>query len=222
MKSKYQAIHFDMDGVIADTEPFHVAAEQQTCVEYDFAIEPSQWGGFKGRTSKDIFTHLINTYGDPQVHTPEQLIERKTDIFLESVSGRLTPIDGVLGFLHWAREAHEYMSLVTSSNSRVQRFIVSTFEIEGLFDVVVTGDDITEGKPSPQPYQKAIDMLGAKASKSVVIEDSHSGIISGRTAGCDVLAIMTSHSHAELTEARPTYIVPNYDEAQRQLELVGR
>lgn len=56
--TKFNAIHFDMDGVLANTEPLHVTAEQQTCEDYNFAIDPDQWGGSRGRLRKlflDIF-----------------------------------------------------------------------------------------------------------------------------------------------------------------------
>jgi len=219
MASRYNAVHFDMDGVIADTEPFHVAAEQQTCRDYNFGIDPGQWSGFKGRRAEDIFSHLIQTYGDPSVHKPEDLITHKTDVLIDSLTGRLVAIEGVMDFLQWARSEHDAVSLVTSSNKRVQQFITETLGITELFDIIVTGDDISEGKPAPQPYLKALGRLGVGASESVVIEDSRSGILSSQAAGCDVLAITSSHSYAELATVSPTYIVESYPAARGALEI---
>ncbi len=220
MRSKYQAIHFDMDGVIADTEAFHVAAEQQTCRDYGFAIEPGQWGGFKGHTATDIFSHLINQYGDPKQHRPDDLIDHKTTVFVDSLSDRLVPIDGVIDFLHWARANHRHMSLVTSSNRRVQSFVTDTLGITELFDTIVTGDDISQGKPSPQPYLLALERLGLNGSESIVIEDSKSGSASGLAAGCDVLAGTTSHARTELVGSKPTYIADTYLKARSHLEAI--
>lgn len=217
-KSNYKAIHFDMDGVIADTEAYHVAAEQQTCIDHGFDIDTSQWGGFKGRTAIDIFTYLVDTYGDPSIHKPKELINYKTDVFIESLKDNLNAIDGVLDFLKWARANHDHMSLVTSSNRKVQQFITDSLDITDLFDVIVTGDDITEGKPQPQPYLLAIEKLGITPDGSVVIEDSKSGILSAQRAGCDVLAIATSHSPEELLDSVPTYIVVTYIEAVEKLK----
>jgi beta-phosphoglucomutase len=220
MPSKYQAIHFDMDGVIADTEAFHVAAEQQTCRDFGFAIEPDQWSGFKGQTAPDIFNHLIREYGDPKQHRADDLISHKTAVFVDSLSDRLVAIEGVLDFLRWARDNHRHMSLVTSSNRRVQSFVTDTLGITELFDTIVTGDDITHGKPSPQPYLTALERLGVAGERSVVIEDSKSGISSGLGAGCDVLAVTTSHTRAELVASRPTYIAETYLKARALLEAV--
>jgi len=217
-KSKYKAIHFDMDGVIADTEAYHVAAEQQTCIDYGFDIDISQWSGFKGRTAVDIFTHLVNTYGNPLIHKPEDLIAYKTDVFIESLTNNLNAIDGVLDFLKWARANHANMSLVTSSNKKVQQFITDYLGITDLFDVIITCDDITKGKPHPQPYLLAIEKLGVSPDDSVVIEDSKSGILSAQRAGCDVLAIATSYSSEDLKESKPTFIANTYIEAVKNLK----
>jgi len=221
MVSKYDAIHFDMDGVIADTEALHVAAEKQTCRDYGFDVDLSKWDGFKGRTATDIFTHLIKTYGNPSVHRPEDMINHKTGAFIESLRGEVAPIDGVLDFIHWARDNHERMSLVTSSNRRIQEFITGALGITDLFDVIITGDDITRGKPDPQPYLLALDRLNVPASSSVVIEDSKSGIRSALEAGCDVLAIATSYPPEELLAAGSTYVATTYLDARDQLRTAA-
>ncbi len=207
-----------MDGVLANTEPLHVAAEQQTCRDYDFAINPGQWDGFKGQTAKDIFNYLLNRYGDPQMQTVDELIDYKTGLFLEMVHGGLEPIDGALDFLQWARSNHEKVTLVTSSNRRVQECIVGRFGIKGLFDNIITGDDITNGKPHPEPYLLSLRQSNSQAETSLVIEDSKSGIKSALAARCAVLAIATSHSIEELQGVNPTFIAPNYIDARVQLE----
>ena len=217
MASKFEAIHWDMDGVIADTEPLHVAAERQTCVDYGFDVDPDDWSGFKGRTAQDIFSHLIKNYGNPKIHKVSDLIDHKTDVFLERAKTDLQPIEGVLDFMEWAREAHEKMSLVTSSNRRIQTFIIDALNIRDMFDTLVNGDDITNGKPHPEPYQMAIAALGVGADRSLVVEDSTSGIRSGQAAGCSVLAIATSHTPEELEHANPDFIAENYKQAREIL-----
>lgn len=219
IKSNYKAIHFDMDGVIADTEAYHMAADHKVCFENGFDIDVDNWDRFKGRTTFDMFTTLIQEYGDPKIHSPNDFAKRKTDILINSLDGKLTPIDGVIDFLKWARKNHIHMSLVTSSGKRMQSYITDTLKITELFDVIITGDDITEGKPHPQPYLLAIEKLGVSPVDSVVIEDSKSGILSAQRAGCDVLAIATSHSPEELLGSNPTYIVNDYLEAIEKLKI---
>lgn len=216
--SKFEAIHFDMDGVIADTEPFHAQAEMQTCIENGFDVDPKEWKDFAGRTAMDIFTYLVNNFGDPSVHSAEELIGRKTEIFLEITKDKIQPIYGILDFLQWARSNHQVMTLVTSSNRRTQQHIVDRFNIGDYFDHIITGNDIKNGKPHPEPYEKAIKFSGIDGSRSIVIEDSKSGIKSAIDAGCMVLGIATSHTPEELKEANPTLIAVDYADARRQIE----
>jgi HAD superfamily hydrolase (TIGR01509 family) len=122
-------------------------------------------------------------------------------------------------FLDWARTEHKHVSLVTSSNRRIQTHITNAFGISTLFDTIVTGNDIREGKPSPEPYLTALGRLSLRGTKSsVVIEGSKSGVLSGLTAGCDVLAITTSHTHAELQTVNPTFIAATYALARLMLQ----
>ncbi|MEK9196285.1 MAG: HAD family phosphatase [Patescibacteria group bacterium] len=216
--SQFEAVLYDMDGVIADTEPFHVEAEILTCVERGFNIDPNDWGGFKGRTANYIFGHLIENFGDPEVHTVDELIDRKTEIFLKITRGKLNPIEGVLDFMNWTQSISKKNGLVTSSNSRVQKHIVDSFNIGDSFDCIITGDDITRGKPHPEPYLRAIKNLSVKPEDTLVVEDSNSGIESGLAAGCMVLGIATSHTPEELKEANPTLIAVDYADARRQIE----
>lgn len=206
MSSMFEAVHFDMDGVLADTEPLHVAAEQQTCRDFDFDINPASWGGFKGMTAQAIFQHLLEKYGDPETQTVGELIAHKTNLFLDNAKTDLEPIDGALDFLQWARDSHDKIALVTSSNRRVQECIIGSFGIGSYFDSIITGDDITNGKPDPEPYLKSLKETDAQPESSLVIEDSKSGIRSALAAKCSVLALTTSYSAEELRQVNPTFI----------------
>ncbi len=214
---RFEAALFDMDGIIVDSEPLHVKAEQQTCIDHGFDINPEEWGGYKGRTPVDIFLHLIATYSDPKVHDIEKLMEYKTDLFLQFAETELEQIKNSVEFLEWSREFFKNMALVTSSNKRTQEFIVEKLGINGLFDTVVTGSDIKNGKPHPEPYEKAMRAMGASAHRSLVVEDSMSGIQSGHAAGCEVMAIATSHTVEELERESPLHIFEDYSQARAYL-----
>lgn len=216
---KIEHVHFDMDGVIANTEPIHVEAELMTCRRNGFVIDENDWTGFKGRTAEAIFTTLIERYGDPSVHSVEELIKQKTDGFIEIASESLAPIEGVVDFMQWIKGQTQTMNLVTSSNRQVQEFIIESFGVRHLLDQIVTGDDIQKGKPDPEPYLLANRLVMAAPEKTLVIEDSMSGIASAVGAGCVTLAIATSHSVEELIEADTgaTFICADYADARRQL-----
>ncbi len=212
-----RAIHFDMDGVIADTEPFHVEAELQTCRDFHIEIDESKWGGFKGMTAKAIFDYLILEFGDESYHNADAMIRHKTNLFIEKARDEAEPIDGVMDFLEFSRQRFDRVNLVTSSNRRVQECLIGKFGLAGLFDHITTGDDVMNGKPHPEPYRRSVDASGVAAGQSIVVEDSKSGIESGRAAGCNVLAVTTSHTPDELVVVRPRWIVKSYAEARQLL-----
>jgi HAD superfamily hydrolase (TIGR01509 family) len=214
-----RAIHFDMDGVLVNSEPHHVAAELKTCKEYGFPVNADSWGGFKGQTAPAIFGHLIEAYASSSGLLVTDLVARKTDIFLEFVESGLIPIEGISEFLEWARSAHEIMTLVTSSNRRVMEGVIGKMGIRSLFDCIVTGDDVVNGKPAPEPYLRAIELSGTYPQCSTVIEDSHAGIRSALSAGCSVLAIATSHDVETLKTYNPTFVAKDYPQAHNLLEL---
>lgn len=215
MDNRYKAIHFDMDGVIADTEALHVQAEQQTCRDHGIAIDTEKWMGFKGQTADAIFTHIVNIYGNGADSRSKinELIDYKTDVVVDLIDSQLRPVDGIFMFIDWAKEKFETVALVTSSNRRVQQRIIGRMGLSDYFDTIVTGDDVQQGKPHPEPYLRSLQMSQTKPEQSVVIEDSKSGIVSATAAGCAVLAIATSHTVDELDQTAARYVASNYDHA---------
>lgn len=211
IEQEFDTTLFDMDGVIIDSEKHHVAAEQQTCVDYGFDIDPDSWGGFKGSTANSIFSHLILNHGDPAKHDVESLITHKTELFIDLViQHNVQAIPGAIDLMSETRERTRAMGLVTSSNSRVQEFVVEYLDIAHLLDFAVNGDDVVNGKPDPEPYQLGLQRAKSEPSKTLVAEDSKNGIASGRAAGCFVVAVTTSHPAEELVEAKPHLIAEDY------------
>jgi len=219
------AKHFDMDGVLFDTEPYHVEAEITTCHDYDIAIDPNDWSGFKGRTAIDIFTHIVNTYDNPHGLNPEELVALKTECFLGIVARQgAAPINGALEYLEWCRSNFETVCLVTSSNLPTQQHLCDIAGITEYFDFITTGSEVENGKPHPDPYLISCDKSGTSPSEAVVTEDSQSGIQSAIAAGCLTLAIATSHSVESIGKftPQPTFVAADYEIAQNTLHNLLR
>ena len=212
-KREQVAIHFDMDGVIADTEPLHVAAELQTCRDFGLDIDESRWRGFQGMTARAIFDYLIMEFGDAKYHDADKMIDHKTGLFVARAWDEAEPIEGAVEFIEYSRANFDRVNLVTSSNRRVQECLIGKFGLRDMFDHVTTGDDVVNGKPHPAPYLRSAALSGIAAKDSIVVEDSKAGIESGRTAGCNVLAVTTSHAPDELIGAKPHWIATSYERA---------
>ena len=194
-----RAIIFDMDGVLADSEPLHFEAEKAILQQHGIEAPWHEWHKFTGLTDEKIFRYVVDNYTDGQ-HTPEALIQAKYDIFPHILEEKVQPIPGVMEFLEWAKPRYEKLAVTTSSLRHIQETIFRTLKLTPYFDVVVTGDSIQHSKPHPEPYLKTLEALGLKSHECLVVEDSLNGVKSAKGAGCKVAGITTSFDKAQLLE----------------------
>ena len=210
---KFDAWIFDQDGVIADSEKYHIEAEQETCAHFGIVVPQEEWGGsnFTGRTSRAIFEHIARKFGNGTAAV-EDLLDCKRKLYLELLRTELESIPGAIRFVQrlWARG--KKIALVTSSERIIQRAVFEKFGISRYFDAVITADDVTHGKPHPEPYSLALEKLGVSGSRAVVIEDSTNGIQSAKAAGCTVIGITTSFPAKTLESAGADYIIDEFDQ----------
>jgi hypothetical protein len=93
------------------------------------------------------------------------------------------------------------LGMVTSSTRPEAEAVLRFLQVQDVFDAVVTAEDVSEGKPSPQPYLLASAQLRRPSSECVVVEDSPSGVASAKKAGMRCVAIASTHDPDVLSEA---------------------
>ena len=120
--------------------------------------------------------------------TPEEIVEELLDGVVASVRESVPWRPGARELLEELHELGVPCALVTMSYERLVAPILAHLP-EGTFDVVITGDRVTHGKPHPEPYLTAAGALGRDAAECVAIEDSATGATSAETAGCAVLVV---------------------------------
>ncbi|MBI1987601.1 MAG: HAD family phosphatase [Nitrospinae bacterium] len=209
------AVLFDMDGVIVDSMPFHFRAWHQAFAS--IGVEVSQEEiylreGEKGEvTAREI---LEERKIPPREEERQELVRRKREIFRQIVTHELFP--GVRELLEELRSRGASLGLVTgTSRKEAERLLPEGFLDQ--FDVVVTGDDVRQGKPHPEPYLKAVRELGLDPSQCVVIENSPNGIRSAKGAGLRCIALTTSLPREHLGEA--DRVVDSLTEVREVLSL---
>jgi len=213
------AIIFDMDGVITDTEPLHVKAELLTCRHYGFDAPESEWDKFRGKKSEDIFNYLLEAYGGGRQVPVTDIMAFKTKTYLElSASQGIPAVPGVIEFIKRIRPVFSKIGLATSSNAAIQKAIFDGLGLWPYFDAVVTGDDLTRGKPDPEAYLKASSRIGVPAGRCLVIEDSDNGVRAARGAGCRVIGITTSFPRDYLLACGARETVDTYPELLAKLD----
>lgn len=180
------AVLWDMDGTLVETEPYWIEAEYELVAEH-------------GGTWSD--EHALNLVGSDLLDSgryirehacidlePAEIVERLLDKVTEHVRRAVPWRPGALELLDDLRRHEVRCALVTMS---YRRFVTPVLEAlpPGTFEVVVTGDAVTQGKPHPEPYRKAAAVLGIDPTEAVAIEDSNTGVRSAEAAGCLVLAV---------------------------------
>ena len=182
------AVLWDFDGTLADTEPLWIEAEYELIGSLGGTWSEEQANELVGNSLIDSGIYILNAIDrrdlDP-AWVVDQLITRVVEILRE----RPMPWrPGARELLTSLREAEVPCALVSASYRVLLEAAISQLPA-GTFAVTVAGDEVTQGKPHPEPYEKAAAELGVDARDCVVLEDSITGATSGNAAGALVVAV---------------------------------
>jgi HAD superfamily hydrolase (TIGR01509 family) len=208
-----KAVIFDMDGVIVNSEPHHEQAFLKVVEEIGYADRLSlQFTDYLGRSDQELWVDFVTTHRP--VQTLEQLLAMKRQRVVESIR-RDQPI--FVGLPELVEQLAPRYALAVASGS--ERLVIDeVLALRGLrrfFPVVVSAAEVSQGKPAPDIFLRAAELLGVAASECWVIEDSKPGIAAGVTAGMRVIAITNTHSADELGGA--SFVVKSYSQIAQLL-----
>ena len=181
-----QAVLWDMDGTLVDTEPYWIATEAAMAEKYDAAWSHADAMNLVGSDLIDSGRYIKRVM--KLDHTPEEIVEELLDGVVALVQDEVPWRPGAVELLTSLGEAGVRCGLVTMSYQRFVAPILAHLPPE-TFRVVVTGDQVEFGKPHPEPYLTAAAELGLAAADCVAIEDSNTGAKSAEAAGCTVLCV---------------------------------
>ena len=201
MSARYDAVLFDFDGVLADSEPLHHECWCEVLARFGLGLG---WDDYAARcigvSDKHMIQALCDIHGRPELFQPIwELYPFKKQIFRERVRERLLIPEYTRGLLaDLAAGAHGAVQLaVVSSSGRAEVEPALEFAgVLGCFAATVFGEDVKQLKPDPEPYLLAASRLGV--ARPLVVEDSAAGIAAGRAAGFDVVRIPDAGSTAAL------------------------
>lgn len=187
---------FDLDGLLVDTEiiSYHiykdlVKKEGKSFSKEDYAKK------YSGKTEKDNIKNLIETYGlSLSMDEAEKIILSNEKALIDKGVALKT---GGLKLLQTARSRSIKIALATSSTKERAIKILSQNDIDHYFDVLVCAEDISNSKPDPEVFLKALDLLGVNKSDALILEDSENGIKAAEAAGIDVICIPDLNPHKE-------------------------
>ena len=203
-----QAVIFDFDGVIADTEHLHFEAFKSVLNITGLDISEKQYySQYLAYDDKTFFTQFYNNNGlklpDLQL---DILLQKKSETFDRVISGNIKIYPGVEPFI---REiSKNYILAIGSGALRTEIVqILKAVSLDEYFKIIVAADDVLECKPNPEVYNKVLNNINIENNKiimtsdCVVIEDSIYGVMAAKSAGMKCVAVTNSYSSDQLNEA---------------------
>ena len=195
-----RCVLFDFDGVIADTEESNVKYLGKALAVFGVVITPEEQAQLVGMNDPRILEKMLRRARPPV--TLEQLLEerqRQGNTYEDDPD--LAPTPGVIKFLHRLRAAGKGIALVSSTSARLILAALNRLGLTGFFDVIICGDMVSEKKPSPECYRKAMALLRARPEECVIVEDSPVGIRAGKAAGAVVAACRCGRLRQDTSQA---------------------
>ena len=183
-----RAVIFDMDGVLVDSMPYHADAWIIVFSEIGIYIKRQDVYEVEGSNHEGIVRMIFKKAGrTPALEELEELSHKKREIFTRINDVKV--FEGIYDCLDFLKDRC-LLGVVSGSDKGVVMEIIERF-FPDTFDAIVTGNDVKEGKPSPEPYLKAVGMLGVRKNECIIIENAPLGVESAKRAGLYCIAIPT-------------------------------
>jgi HAD superfamily hydrolase (TIGR01509 family) len=203
-----EALLFDMDGTLSDTDPIHMVAWQQTLHAHDIVVDDAIYHErIVGRVNPQIVRDFLPGLDEINV---AKVVEEKEAAFRE-LAVKLEPLPGLTRLLEWRVAQGLKTALVTNATKHTVPFSLQSLGLENYFEVRVLADEVPAGKPDPRHYGAALERLRVRASEAIAFEDSPSGVRSASGAGIVTVGITTTQSAELLKAAGATLTVPDFN-----------
>ncbi len=181
------AVIFDMDGVMIDSEPLWEKTERILLARRSIDYSPDYRDKIVGLNQRDSGRLLVDTFDLDE--TVDDIINERISILTSIYEEELELIPALVPLLEQlAREGYR-LAVASSSPLRVVTFVLDMFSLHNHFLTVVSGDSVGNGKPHPDIYLHTAEMLGVVPAECVAIEDSINGLRSAKGAGMYCIAI---------------------------------
>ncbi|MGH7398952.1 MAG: HAD family hydrolase [Candidatus Rokuibacteriota bacterium] len=198
--AKVQALIFDMDGVLVDSEPFGFEALRRVMARYGLGYSEEENAEFLGRTTLESCRILKARHALPD--SAEALAALYLESMIEQIGSGPIPMPGVPDVLERVRASGHRLALASSAELRVIHANLAALSLGPLFETVVSGTEVARGKPAPDVFLAAAERLAVPPDGCLVIEDSRNGLLAAKAAGMRCAVVPCAHTrHQDFREA---------------------
>lgn len=189
-----RAVVFDMDGLMIDSEKIYWEAGRQVAREYGKEVSDQTLGRMMGRKPLESVALFAGELGLSE--PPEVLLEQREAKVMRVLERGVEPMPGLMEVLPVLSQQFK-LGIATSARRYIVDVIMRHLPVEKFFAVIQTSDDVTNGKPNPEIYLKALGKLGVSPLDSFVLEDSSNGALAGKRAGAYAIAVPSQYTREQ-------------------------
>jgi HAD superfamily hydrolase (TIGR01509 family) len=177
---------FDLDGVIVDSEPIHERANDLLMATFGEPMDEALRLDMMGRRVRELTDTLAERFGKP----PDEVFAAREAIFWRLLEdGGVRPMPGLGAAIARLEGAGLALAVATSGTRAYVELVLDRLGVREAFRAVVSGEDVTCGKPHPESYLRAAALLAATPSDCVALEDTFHGVTAARAAGMHAVAV---------------------------------
>ena len=181
------AIIFDLDGVLADSEPWWNQIDAKLLADYGATYRGEYHQNVVGVNYRLAIEFYKKAFG---LSVPtEEMMRRRGEIATEFFGSRVGLCPNVKEVLEELRQMKLHLAVATSSVSASARPFLDRHQLTGFFEIIVTGEEVEHGKPAPDIYLRAANKLGIPPDACLVVEDALPGVAAAKAANMRVAAI---------------------------------
>ncbi|KAL2901677.1 Haloacid dehalogenase-like hydrolase domain-containing protein Sgpp [Bienertia sinuspersici] len=210
-----EAVLFDVDGTLCDSDPLHYYAFREMLLEIGFnggvpIDEEFFIQNIAGKHNDDIARALF----PDDYERGLKFTDEKEAYFRKLVVEQLKPVDGLIKLVKWIEDRGLKRAAVTNAPRANAELMISMLGLTEFFQAIIVGSECEHAKPHPEPYLKGLEAIGASKEHTFVFEDSPSGIRAGVAAGMPVIGLSTRNPENLLMEAKPSFLIKDYEDSK--------
>lgn len=189
-----EAVIFDMDGVIIDSEPLYFKIQNKLFNEIGFSVSKSEYDTFIGSGMQLMWEKLSSKHNLP--YTINQLISMNNKLIYKTFSELplLAATEGFRPFLTSLKKLQIKTAVASSTSKRTINVILSRLNVIQEFDTIVSSEEVQLGKPEPDIFLEAARRINIKPENCIVIEDSTLGVLAAEKAGMICVGFTNNNS----------------------------
>lgn len=212
MLENINAVIFDVDGTIADSMWMWKEIDIEYLGRFGVELPKDLQKNIEGMSFKETAYYFKEHFGISD--SVEQMMSDWNEMAAHKYKYEIPLKKGALEFFKLCKKRGLLLGIVTSNSSELFGYLLNAHNLEGFFDVIITGSDGLKGKPAPDMYIEAAKRLSVPVNKCLVFEDIIPGIMAGKNAGMKVCTIDDLYSRDVLSEKKKMadYYIESFEE----------